>query len=561
MNMLKQALALWKSERHGKETTLQRRLILFFVTATVVVILTFTLLLMLFGINGKEEKTVHTYFDNELSHISGAIYDDFGLLSVSAISMAETISKNCDAFFSSNGITAAELADNPEMIEPLLSGQMQVLMNTMGSHSCGGVYILLDATVQPDAENAINTKAGVFLKKTQPTSTQAVGVKNHYLRGPAQIARDYGIELLGQWMMEYSIEGEQFFLDVMNTARKNEALPLSRLYYWTGRVLLKDNSEAGFLLCVPLRSQDGTVYGVCGIEVSDRLFKQLYSPGESSYKNVFAVAAPVKDTLLCTSQGMIAGNYYLTGSRMTDDLTCQSSKNGFALFTGIGGTYCGSSVSLRLYPTGSPYEGEGWSVSVLMPESLLSDAVRGSSGRLFVIVFVLLLASIAASVFISRHYLRPVTRALDAIRQDSYQNEQDATYAEIADLFDFLAQKDREHEQQRIQLEQQRQNAQMDADSAHTELSRLADKKRKEVDPDDYALFRTNLKKLTPKEWEIFNLYLDGKSAKEIMELISVGENTLKYHNRNIYGKLGVTSRKELLMYAALMKQERTDRA
>ena len=80
MNMLKQALALWKSERHGKETTLQRRLILFFVTATVVVILTFTLLLMLFGINGKEEKTVHTYFDNELSHISGAIYDDFGLL-------------------------------------------------------------------------------------------------------------------------------------------------------------------------------------------------------------------------------------------------------------------------------------------------------------------------------------------------------------------------------------------------------------------------------------------------------------------------------------------------
>jgi len=35
-----------------------------------------------------------------------------------------------------------------------------------------------------------------------------------------------------------------------------------------------------------------------------------------------------------------------------------------------------------------------------------------------------------------------------------------------------------------------------------------------------------------------------------------IKESTLKFHNRNIYTKLGISSRKELLMYAALMQKQ-----
>ena len=52
------------------------------------------------------------------------------------------------------------------------------------------------------------------------------------------------------------------------------------------------------LLRVPLRSSDGTVFGVCGIEVSDRMFKQQYSPQESDYNDVFTVAAPASNNML-----------------------------------------------------------------------------------------------------------------------------------------------------------------------------------------------------------------------------------------------------------------------
>ena len=51
---------------------------------------------------------------------------------------------------------------------------------------------------------------------------------------------------------------------------------------------------------------------------------------------------------------------------------------------------------------------------------------------------------------------------------------------------------------------------------------------------------------LTRTERTIFQFYLEGKTTKEIMALLNIKENTLKYHNKNLYQKLGVSSRKEL---------------
>lgn len=55
------------------------------------------------------------------------------------------------------------------------------------------------------------------------------------------------------------------------------------------------------------------------------------------------------------------------------------------------------------------------------------------------------------------------------------------------------------------------------------------------------------LPRLTYTERLIYDLYLQGKSTKEVLQEMNIKENTLKYHNKNIYGKLGVSSRKQLL--------------
>ena len=66
--------------------------------------------------------------------------------------------------------------------------------------------------------------------------------------------------------------------------------------------------------------------------------------------------------------------------------------------------------------------------------------------------------------------------------------------------------------------------------------------------------FARGLETLTPTERVIYDAYLAGKTSKEIMEQLSIKENTLKFHNKNLYSKLGVTSRKQLLSIAAQQK-------
>ncbi|MBE6810254.1 MAG: hypothetical protein E7521_04255 [Ruminococcaceae bacterium] len=58
--------------------------------------------------------------------------------------------------------------------------------------------------------------------------------------------------------------------------------------------------------------------------------------------------------------------------------------------------------------------------------------------------------------------------------------------------------------------------------------------------------FNRGIIELTHTEKLIYDLYVCGKSTKEVLAEMNIKENTLKYHNKNIYGKLGVSSRKEL---------------
>lgn len=67
------------------------------------------------------------------------------------------------------------------------------------------------------------------------------------------------------------------------------------------------------------------------------------------------------------------------------------------------------------------------------------------------------------------------------------------------------------------------------------------------VSSEKIEMFISGIDNLTPTERKIFDAYITRASSKEVMASLNITENTLKYHNKNIYGKLGTASRKELL--------------
>jgi len=75
---------------------------------------------------------------------------------------------------------------------------------------------------------------------------------------------------------------------------------------------------------------------------------------------------------------------------------------------------------------------------------------------------------------------------------------------------------------------------------------------RPAVDQNQLDLFAAGLGELTPKEQAILKCYADGMTTAQIMEELAIKENTLKFHNRNLYSKLGVSSRKQLMAVYAV---------
>ncbi|TMI72914.1 MAG: response regulator transcription factor [Bacillati bacterium ANGP1] len=56
---------------------------------------------------------------------------------------------------------------------------------------------------------------------------------------------------------------------------------------------------------------------------------------------------------------------------------------------------------------------------------------------------------------------------------------------------------------------------------------------------------------LTERETDVLRLLAQGKANKEIAQLLSIGEKTVKTHVSNILAKLGVQSRTQAALYAA----------
>lgn len=67
------------------------------------------------------------------------------------------------------------------------------------------------------------------------------------------------------------------------------------------------------------------------------------------------------------------------------------------------------------------------------------------------------------------------------------------------------------------------------------------------IDAEKCDVFCKGTDLLTQTERKIFDLYINRYTTKEIMETLVISENTLKFHNKNMYSKLGVTSRRELM--------------
>lgn len=254
------------------------------------------------------------------------------------------------------------------------------------------------------------------------------------------------------------------------------------------------------------------------ISVSDEisLLESGYSKIQSEFGKMITVLAPVEQDELMVSNGTAIGTGE-TSFRENENYIIKEGKN-FNRYIGRDVSYIGlhQKLDVELENGGELF------VATLLPEEIylkekLHDGISWISGTVTLFIGLLIV-----SFFLARNFVKPIMESIENIK-----GEKTSGISEIDTLLAFIRQKEKDKGKQKLPE---------DMEELFTDFSEKA-------------------KTLTPTEKTIIKFYAEGKEIHEIPELCFISINTVRKHNANIYQKLEIGSREELLLYIELFRR------
>lgn len=531
-----------------KKQSMKRKLFGYmFLLAVMLLILVFAGLLLIGQFTGIKQKTYETLefqadvFERQIdSHIDG--------LAAMSIRLSSDATSAIENYLAENRIAFSDLNNSEKNVSGVQEALFDILKHKLLETDCSGAFIVLNASVNTSVENAAHSRTGLYL---QHSSIDFSDDSILLYRGLSDLGKEHGVMPHRKWRLEFSTDLFPDYTKLM----KGSDLPLQYSYRISDVFTLTNTSERAVLFTLPIMGGDGTVYGLCGFEISESYFKHVFSQPSNLDHVVFVVNSGsdgIKSAADSFSCGITNG-YYLAPK---GDFTASSFGSGLTLFEGNPTSYIGVTKQFQ------PCKDDGvFSLTVLIPKQDYNGWSMNNALRILLLMLLLVTATVGCCFYFSRRFLLPIKQGLEKIKQKEYGEH--SNVIEINDLFAFLAEQDRIAEAQFAEIESEKAKIQTTLDQmssehseARQEIARLAYSRKNEVDPYDYEQFLSGVKTLTQMEQTVFDHYLSGKSVKEIVELEGIKESTVRFHNRNIYSKLGVNSLKRLLMFAAIMKRD-----
>ena len=535
----------------SKERSMKRKLFVYMFFLVTTISITLLMGLFLFGRLGTTEQDFHKKLSIQSEYFTKNMENYWDDLASMNIALADNMEAILEKTLANQGLTFQQLQDNPNAIYSLENDMIQPLGQYLERSNCSGAYVQLDTTINSTLDNAQTQRSGVYLQKT----TMSYSKEDLILyRGIANIGKKHGIMPHRKWRQEFDIT---LVPDYEELKKGNFDYSLSNI------IQLPYTGERIALLRVPLVGKDGTFYGLCGFEISQSWFKFAHTQ-PSTLNHLTCLLVPDSDSII-TNEGFSTGSqngfYYMPNG----DLSIKPIGNNLLRIISKNRNYIGVKNTVKIS------KNQTYSTYVMILDSDYNQAIAKSNIELFFFTIVLLLFVFLGCSFFSQRYLSPILKGLEQLRKDN-KNSMRYDVQEIDDLLDFLSSKDYEVENKMLtlelemqenrkkleQIENEHELIQREYDKARVEVERLAKKREADVDEEEYKRFLECLATLTRKEKEILDLYVKGYSSKDILETLNITDNTLKYHNRNIYSKLGVKSRKQLLMYMTLLNNKRS---
>ena len=597
LTKIKRLLLIGKEIWHNKRS-MRGRFIIYLLSLVLLAGSAMLILLNVIGIVQPPSHDIDRFLEYELNTRTNDIKRQMNALAAHNIDLSQQLQHDIDRVMLEQGIynNYDALNNNSEALTAIQQATYQTLAAKMQQAPASGALYLINASVNTNLLEP--TYNGLFLKFTNIYSENTLFNETCMFRGNPQVARNNNISLYSTWQLELNVHAYPQ-ADKLLHAKENN---ISQQYILTDVAHLKESWKQSRLFLMPINSNNGRIIGICGFEISSVYFQQRTK--QANYKEYPLITAILDKKADNEYQGQLSNPASFVNS------TIKTSSDGeHELFTAGQERFIGFTAPLTV--GASEHR-----VAVMLPAESYYHLQGQAKIRLLIMLGIILLLSLLSAGYFSKRYVDPLVADLQQLQQNPDAPPQ-ANVLELNQFFEFLqshseqqAEKLRQlqsennqvqkqyglaamrlqeaqekqkqtanqyihleeqlaalqneiqqvrlqmeqTQQEKLQAQQEREQAQQQFNFAQAALEKAIEKKLESVDPDSYQMFIDNLATLTPKEEDIFILYVQGCSTKDIISQLGITENTLKYHNKNIYSKLGVKTRKELLQYIELMR-------
>jgi len=527
------------------ESISMRRRFYFFIMSAIAIILSLILLLFnLFGIMNPTNRQIMEILDAQLQSYTDNIHNDYNKIAAHAISFSEQLETSVHHYLTENDMLFDDLKNNPVALADLQNYLYSTVYLNMQLAPSSGAFYILDTTVNTRSE--VPYYNGIYLKYINLYSENTVNNQISLYRGSYTTGKENNLTFHSGWQNEMRTD----FFD-----NSNSLFADNPHYILSPTIEIPDTWERARYVYVPIHDLKDNTIGICGFEVSD-LYFQL------SEKISDDTLGPLTGALLDEKQGIYSGQFN-TSRYNTVNSNIQTLEKRNATVFEFGSERCiGKAQDIQL-------GNNTFTVAIMLTDAQYESLLKKNQLKIAGIILFVIIFALIYCIFMSKKYVSPIVKSLEQLKSKDGAGSS-TKIREIDDLFAFLEEKDILYEQRLQDLEKSQKIAEEEAERtklayekalaeytlAQNEIQHLSNEHKKEIVLEDYEFFLCSLSTLSPTEYKIYELYLAGKTAKEIVDILGIKENTLKYHNKNIYSKLGISSRKQLLRFASLKQHQ-----
>lgn len=436
---------------------------------------------------------------------------------VSSQKLAGDIPGAIESVLEKNAAAFSEVSNSLQLISQIEHAAVPLLEESLRDSRATGAFLILNATLNTSLSKAAASRCGVYLSLNTPVNLNAVEQPIFWLRGLPQVASQYHFAFHNSWDMEFNISSLSAWNELLQVSPQAGA----DSYFFTRAHSLGRTWEKVILVCIPLFGNDGTVYGICGLEISSFSFRMLHDhlfPSLPGLTGMLALRQQGEDGAAKLDVGAGFQNGPLLDVQEESPVFEITAEKYYSRYRSGDTALVGRDRVLRLSPLPFPGENSRWAVAVLLPQQQEENILLRSRLLIAFCLLFFLLAPPAAARLLSAY---APARLRHAGKGESGEGS--------------------------APVQERRSGVLSGQDVRGTQNAA-------QVNLDTYHQFIRQIQTLTKTERIVFDLYASGLSSHEVAGKLNVSINTIRTHNRNIYAKLNVSSYKEMMIFMQMMK-------